>query len=405
MNRKNESKYQETLSETVERLVEEAGGWLSVIGRMTSTFDHAISSLGRNVDCPFPERHGNGQGKGDFRFSERRDYEGRAICTCMQDRGMSPVELLMLDGIGGGGWVGCMRAIYLSLSKGNFVRKDKKRPPIPESVARAEMSEDQLKERKQKLALIARGTLPMHHPDAHPARRYFANRGINWNRNMEDVRFHPSLPYWEEVEGKFKLVGNYPTIVSAFRDENGRVVNLHRIFITQEGHKAPVSKVKKACSGLPGFRASGIKVASGVRNRTLHVTEGVEKGWAIHLAFGDDVLVSYSCSTLPALPINKSEYDHIVIWSDNDPANPNRERETGDGQYFAWKLARRLHKQGFGVAFMMPSTDNQSVKGRDWEDVIVEEGVLSMPNAQERLKYLQSKAVRGGVFMRTHKVA
>lgn len=395
----------EKLSETVHRLVQEAGGWINVMSRMTSTFDQAITSMGRNVDCPFPERHGSSQGKRKFRFTAKVEHEGRAICTCMQDRGMSPVELLMLDGIGDGSWVGCMRAVYLALSNGRHVRKAPRKLPL--AAPKVEMSEEALMIRKRKLALIARDLLPLHHPDAHPARRYFANRFICWNRNMEDVKFHPGLQYWEEnEEGKFEMVGTFPAIVSAFRDVSGNVVNLHRIFITLEGHKAPVCTPKKACSGLPNFKASSIRVASGVKSdRTLHVTEGVEKGWAIHLATGGDVEVAYSCSTLPALPISKGEYDHVVIWSDNDPDNLKRERKTGDGQFFAWRLARRLQKQGLSVTFMMPTVDHQSVKGRDWEDIVVNEGVLFIPNAQDRLQYLRTQAVQGGVFTQLEKVA
>ena len=129
----------------------------------------------------------------------------------------------------------------------------------------------------------------------------------------------------------------------------------------------------------------------------MNVTEGVEKGWAVHLATGESVKAAYSCSSLPKLYVDKAEYDHVVIWSDCDPANPNRNRQSGDGQYFAWELARRLFTEGFDVTFMMPAGNPIDVKGRDWEDVIVQEGVLDLEGFYYRFQTLKQYAVKGGV--------
>ncbi|WNZ87360.1 toprim domain-containing protein [Pseudomonas sp. P108] len=402
MNRKrNTSKFTEPLSETVDRLVQQNGGWFNVIGRMTNTFDQALGKIGKLVDCPFPSRHSATGGKLDFRFTDDASYEGRAICTCMQDRGMSAVELLVEDGIGKD-YTSCMLEIFKALnpaSSSDHVRKETAPVVRPASSG---MTQDVIAYRKEKLFLIARDLVTLDHPSAAPGREYFKKRGIPLNSNIHDVRFHPGLEYWvdgEKGQEKKVLAGVYPAIVSAFRSKSGVVVNFHRIFITESGDKAPVSKVKKICAPMPGFAGSSITIAK-TQGRVLHVAEGVEKGWSIHLATGESVKVAYSCGSLPKLHVDKAEFDSVVIWSDCDPVNPKRNRKSGDGQYFAWELARRLYKEGFEVTFMMPSGNPENVKGRDWEDVIVEEGVLDLKGFYYRLQTLKSFAVNGGVNKR-----
>ncbi len=404
------TKYKKKLSETVADLVKANGGWLNVLNMMTGTFGPALGRIGKPVDCPFPDRHGRGQGRGDFRLSDDPRYEGRAICTCMQASGMSAVELLMEDGIGGGQYTQCMLAIFNALSPetaSEHVRKEAAPVARPRTVR---LSVEENSKRKEKLSLIARDLVDLDHPSAAPARRYFSLRGIPINRNILDVKFHPGLEYWVDGPNKSKvLVGIFPAIVSAFRTANGRVVNLHRIFINQDGTKANVEKVKKICSPLSGFKGSAINIAR-TEGRTLHVTEGVEKGWAIHLATGGTVKAAYSCGSLPSLHVDRSKFDHVVIWSDADPVNPNRvdsdgNTRPGDGQFFAWKLARKLFEEGFSVAFMMPDGNPIDVKGRDWEDVIIQEGVLKLTRFQDRLQALKGYAVKGGVYKSHSRVA
>lgn len=399
MNR-TDNKFEKTLSEEVTDLVDSNGGWLIVIGHMTNTFESALGRVGKAVDCPFPARHSSGGGKGSFRFTDDSLYAGRAICTCMQDRGMSPVELLIEDGIGSGNWTKCMLAVLNALnpaSQGSHVRKET--APVVRTFFKS-MTPEVVKWRKKKLTLIARDLVSLDHPSAAPARLYFEKRGIPVNNQLADVKFHPGLGYWvERGEGDNAtnvLVGTFPAVVSAFRDADGRVVNFHRIFIDQDGNKAAVEEVKKICSPLPGFQGSSITVAK-TPGRTLNVTEGVEKGWAVHLATGVTTKAAYSCSSLPKLYVDKAEFDHVVIWSDCDPDNPNRNRTTGDGQYFAWEFARRLYAEGFDVTFMMPSGNPVDVKGRDWEDVIVQEGVLDLKGHDCRIQTLKQYAVNGGV--------
>lgn len=386
------------LSEEVLELVKSNGGWLNVIPRLTSSFDAALKNHGRLVDCPFPNRHRNGGGQNDFRFSDKEGYEDRAICSCLQDGGRNPVELLILDGVGRN-FTDVMFKVREALTAGkNYTRKI---APVVVNT-RTSLSPEVEQERKAKHIRTVRGLIGLDHPDARPGRLYFRRRGISLNSNIGDVKFHPALEYYEtrkkDGQSVKELIGRFPAIVSAFRSKTGRVVNLHKIYLTPDGRKLEgVSKVKKIDSPLSGFRGASIRVANVEGCRTLHVTEGVEKGWAIHLATGESVRVAHACTTLATMSVDRAEFDRVMIWSDNDPFNEARGKH-GDGQTFAWKLFIELMRKGFEVGFMLPDiTHTPGAKGQDWEDLIVAEKVLDQP-LSVRFDTLRAKACEGGLF-------
>lgn len=385
-----------SLKEEVDPLIEQHG-WLNVIERLAPMFGPAIANLGHAVDCPFPSRHRNGGGQDDFRFSAKAGYEGRSICSCNQD-GWTPVNLLIEAGVGSN-----FTAVYREIKKafkGNSEYVSNVAPEVKR--ARPRMTLEDAKFAKKQLMEIVKDLLPLDHPRAHAARLYFEKRGIPLDGQIVDVKFHPRLAYNKvrKVDGKTvrELVGYFPAIVTAFRSAAGKLVNLHRIYITEDGRKLDVvSKPKKICAPMPGWRGSSMHIAKVEGCRTLHICEGVEKGWGIHLAMEESVQAGNSCTTLPGLHVDLNAYDDFVLWSDHDPYNEEREKH-GDGQTYMYKLFLELMRMGKNVCFMVPDTNpTKEAKGPDWEDIIVAEGVLNMPVA-ERFNFLRTRAQSGGVF-------
>ena len=95
-------------------------------------------------------------------------------------------------------------------------------------------------------------------PVQDPLRRYLLSRGISQIgdsdlRRMKSVRFHPELPYYDK---DLKLIGRFPAMVCAIRRHDGEIVNLHRIYLSPEGTKAPVEEPKKNDHG--GGRNDGL---------------------------------------------------------------------------------------------------------------------------------------------------
>ncbi|MBM5458940.1 toprim domain-containing protein [Pseudomonas sp. P66] len=398
-----DSKKRPPLKDEVSDIVKHAGGWLNVIKRVAPILAPAVSKHGFGVDCPFPERHREGGGRDSFRFSEKTKHEGRAICSCNQD-GWGPFDLLEQVGVGSN-FVEVCHEIKRAYGGGSSAFKAKE-APAPQR-QRPRSTADENKWKAAALKQIVKDLLPLGHPDAAIGRMYFRRRGIPLNKAIGDVKFHPALPYYNTrvVNGERvkELVGNFPAIVSAFRNGQGRVMNLHRIFLTQDGKKLDhpqVKNPKKVCSGLDNWSKTPIAVATVPECRTLHICEGVEKGWALHLVTGESVRAANSCTSLPGLYVNRDDYDDVVLWADHDPYNEKRERH-GDGQTYMFKLFVELMRAGFRVCLMIPDTNpTTEAKGPDWEDIVVANKVLEMPLA-ERFDYLRTHAQEGGVFTPT----
>lgn len=391
------------LKDEVADIVKHAGGWLNVIERVAPILAPAIRHHGHGVDCPFPERHREGGGRDSFRFSEKADHEGRAICSCSQD-GWSQFDLLIQAGVGSN-FVDVCKEIKRAFGGGSEAYKAKEAPAPQRQRPRSTAEDNAVKAASMKQ--IVKDLLPLGHPDAAVGRLYFRRRGIPLNKAIGDVKFHPALPYYHtRVENKVRvkeLVGRFPAIVSAFRNGQGRVMNLHRIFLTQDGFKLDhplVSKPKKVCSGLDNWSKTPVAVATVPDCRTLHICEGVEKGWALHLVTGESVRAANSCTSLPGLYVNRDEFDDVVLWADHDPYNEASEKH-GAGQTYMYKLFIELMRAGFRVCLMIPDTNpTKEAKGPDWEDIAVNEKVLEMPLA-ERFDYLRTRALEGGVFTPT----
>ena len=56
------------------------------------------------------------------------------------------------------------------------------------------------------------------------------------------LRFHPNLPYHDE-DGLF--IDSYPALLGKIVTQQGRSATFHRIYLSEDGFKAPVEKPKK----------------------------------------------------------------------------------------------------------------------------------------------------------------
>lgn len=389
-----------SLKEEVDQILRNAGGWLHVIERVAPIFSSAIANLGRGVNCPFPQRHRKSGGVDAFRFSNEVKYAGRAICSCNQD-GWTPIDLLIEAGVGGNFTQVCLEIKKAYNGSNSYTAKAKSVVPAPKK-ARPTFEENARKSAEHNA--IVKDCIHLGAVEARIGRLYFRRRGIPLNAAIGDVMFHPALPYHhtyvENEERKKICLGRFPAIISVFRNHLGKVMNLHRIYLSEDGRKLEhpmAKKTKKVCSGLDGWSKTSVPVATVAGCRTLHICEGVEKGWAIHLATAETVRSANSCTSLPGQWVSRADYDDVVLWADHDPYNEKREKH-GDGQTYMWKLFIQLIRQGFRVCLMLPDTNpTTEAKGPDWEDLIVANGVLDLPIA-ERFDRLREFAQEGGVF-------
>ena len=85
-------------------------------------------------------------------------------------------------------------------------------------------------------------------PPSDPVRLYLASRGL-YCGSICELRSHPLLDYWEELDDGDRTHKRWPAMLALVTDDEGRIVTLHRTYLTPEGIKAPVEAPKKLYAG------------------------------------------------------------------------------------------------------------------------------------------------------------
>jgi putative DNA primase/helicase len=186
-----------------------------------------------------------------------------------------------------------------------------------------------------------------------PVGTYLKNRGLDLTDHPPSLRISV-LPYYEDGVER----GRFPVMLGAVTDKEGKLLALHRTFVTDVGHKASVENPKKLT------RASGTIAGASIKLRppeiiegklTLGVAEGIETALACWL--GAQV-PTWSC--VSANGINTFNWppdlERLVIFADHDLS--------GVGQVAANALAARAAAAGLEVRILIPTT-----AGADWLDV------------------------------------
>jgi hypothetical protein len=162
------------------------------------------------------------------------------------------------------------------------------------------------------------------------------------------------LPYYDgDVER-----GRFPVMLGAVTDKDGKLLALHRTFITDDGYKAPVENPKKLTSTSGTIAGASIKlrlpeIIEG--KLTLGVAEGIETALACWRGFQ---VPTWSCVSANGIKtfIWPPNLERLVIFADHDLS--------GVGQAAANALAARAGAAGLEVRILVPTT-----AGADWLDV------------------------------------
>lgn len=199
--------------------------------------------------------------------------------------------------------------------------------------------------------------------------RYLSLRGLSELPSdvLKDLR---ALPLGKCLDDGIQK--SFPMMVAAVRDGLGRLVTLHRTFLSSDGHKAPVSAPKRI-SALPSDRTIvGCAVRLGNPVEKLAVAEGIETALSVVKATGVPCWSCLSAHGLETVEIPEG-VEEVFIFADKDRS------ETG--QKAAENLRKRLLKQGIFCAVFLPGNEIlESTKGVDWNDVLMTEGKTAFPS-------------------------
>lgn len=177
----------------------------------------------------------------------------------------------------------------------------------------------------------------------------------------DNLRHHPSLPYWAPSlvpDGPPERVGEFPAMVARIESVGGRLVGLHRTYLTESADKVdlgpdlPPRKVRGVAEGSTKGGAIRLYPEATV----LGIAEGIETALAAHILTGLPVWATVTAVGMEALQL-PAAVTEVVIFGDND--------RSGRGQIAANKLASRLHAEGRKAKIMIPRT-----VGTDWADVL-----------------------------------
>lgn len=267
------------------------------------------------------------EGKDRYRFD---DKDGMGTYYCEKCGAGSGIDLVMK--LFGMDFTGAVKKVREKLPN-SFVATHQKPPKeTPEK-------------EKEKLLAIWKASTPVTYED--DAGRYLTSRGLKMPSG-KTLRLHPGLDYFS---AQFGLIGNFPCMVAAITDVNGKCVALHRTWLSN-GAKAPVEQPKKSL----GTFSYACAIQLYEITDTLAVAEGIETSIAAQELFGFPCWSIVSAGQMERFEWPR-EIKRLIIFGDND--------ESFTGQKCGYALAFRAKAKGLEVDVKFPETP-----GMDWVDVL-----------------------------------
>ena len=184
-----------------------------------------------------------------------------------------------------------------------------------------------------------------------PVALYLRNRGLA-GPVPECLRLHRRAIYCGEGERSI-----HPAMIAPLIGADGRLLALHRTYLTTDGQKANVATVKKV-TGTAGPLTGACIPLFRPKDGVIGVAEGIETAIAGNLGSGIPTMAAYSASGLAGF-IWPLGVKRIVVFADADTAGANA----------AQALKTRAVRAGLKVNVVTPSTP-----GADWCDVWARHG-------------------------------
>jgi putative DNA primase/helicase len=314
---------------------------------------------GRPGPCPFCA------GKDRYQFQNRNG--GRYICrSCTEAKYRSGFDLLMrhmgystfreaADHVRG----------YFNVSPGESAERRVERSALALVRATDEWTPERVSRNLARMQAIWDQSVPVTPDD--PVDLYLRRRVPGLQVVPPEIRFHPELPYWDPpatLNGRPSLRGYYPAMVVRGFDTEDRFVQVHKTFLTSDGHKADVPNAKKTDVGV-GSNSFALRLGSPCGD-SIGVAEGIETALsAMVLRPGTVVWPCHSSTILSNFMVPtslKGQVRRVIIFRDNDEAKVVRKGTPGSpivfrraGQEAGSALADRLRKVGIRSLMIQPA--------------------------------------------------
>ena len=206
-------------------------------------------------------------------------------------------------------------------------------------------------------------------PECEPLAKYFLLRCLKVTDPglVEDLRFSPKICYlnpdWSKSE--------FCALIGAIRNSEGKLIAVHKTFLTKDGKKASVETPKKISCLPSNVSLTGCAIKIGNPTKYLAVTEGIETALSVSIATG---LPCWSC-------VNAHLLETVVV-----PASVEVVFTFADkgrslvGTHSARVLRDRLAQKGVMACIESIEEDiPENSKGIDWNDSLKNYGLGAFP--------------------------
>lgn len=334
------------------------GRWLPLLSDLCPELEPALAKPGRHVGCPV---HGGHDG---FRLFRDAPVSGGGICnTC----GASPDGFSLLQWLKGWSFPEALEAVDGALGGVLPTRLDCR---TIHNVQAPGPSDGHIRERLRK---IWKESVDWRMPAAKPLRDYLAYRGLDASllANVGGaIRFHRGLRYYDEA---MRFIGIFPALLALVSDAEGKPVTIHRIYLSDQGRKAPVEAAKKMMP-IPSDRqvmGGAIRLGALGESSVVDIAEGIETALAVRQATGLPVWSAVSAALLAGLK-PPAGTRLVRVWCDLDYKCV--------GEEAAAQLWDRLTDEGVEVKILLPPEQLLGAKKADWLDVWIALGPLGFPD-------------------------
>jgi len=197
--------------------------------------------------------------------------------------------------------------------------------------------------------------------DGDPVSLYLTYRGLH-GPVPRHLRLHPAMAYWHDGQSR----GTFPAMVAPLIGAHGRILALHRTYLTRDGRKAPVPIVKKLTRTAAVLSGTHIPLHE-PQDGVIGIAEGIETAQAAWLASGVPTVAAYCANNLGAY-VWPTNVKRIVVFADSDVA----------GAKAAQTLRNRAVQSGVHATIMTPTSP-----GMDWCDVWTSRPTRDVAPAEE----------------------
>lgn len=184
---------------------------------------------------------------------------------------------------------------------------------------------------------------------------------------VEDLRFSPKISYLNPDGSK----SEFCAMIAAIRNSEGKLIAVHKTFLTKDGKKASVETPKKISCLPSNISLTGCAIRIGKPTKYLAVAEGIETALSVSIATG---LPCWSCVNAHLLEMVEvpASVEVVFIFADKDRSLV--------GTRSARALRDRLTQRGVLACIESIEEDiPEDSKGIDWNDILQKDGIQAFP--------------------------